>query len=463
MRPPSSRSRPGPVLTDMSRLQKLLWAAERPIVLLGGSRWSAAACAAVARFAERFALPVATTFRRAHLFDPDTSLLRRRSRHRAESQAARAREGGRPHHRSSAAGWARCRRRATRCSTFRGRARPSCMCIPTSRSSAASTAPHLRHQRRADRVRRGARRPAAAERAALARETPVAHADYLAWTDKPTDVPGAGQSRRDRRRAAREASRRRHDLQRRRQFLRSGCTASTRYRRYGTELAPISGSMGYGVPAAIGMKRLAPERTVVAFAGDGDFLMTGQEFATAVQYDLPVIIVVVDNGMYGTIRMHQERQYPGRVVGTASEESGFRRLCARVRRLRSDGGEDRGFLAGVRGGAASPASPRSSISRSIPRRSRRRCRSPPPARRRRRAGESRAHCARSSRDTGIVTSGRTGPCGRACAEVPPIPCRRALPVRRRARPCAPIPPWRAGSGRRFPPSPEPASRKRTGD
>ena len=89
-----------------------------------------------------------------------------------------------------------------------------------------------------------------------------------------------------------------------------------RYRRYGSELAPISGSMGYGVPAAIGMKRLSPERTVIAFAGDGDFLMTGQEFATAVQYDLPVIIVVVDNGMYGTIRMHQERHYPGRVVAT---------------------------------------------------------------------------------------------------------------------------------------------------
>ena len=118
-----------------------------------------------------------------------------------------------------------------------------------------------------------------------------------------------------------------------------------RYRRYGTQLAPISGSMGYGVPAAIGMKRLAPERTVVAFAGDGDFLMTGQEFATAVQYELPVIIVVVDNGMYGTIRMHQERHYPGRVVGDRAEESGFRRLCARLRRLRGDRGEDRRFLA----------------------------------------------------------------------------------------------------------------------
>jgi acetolactate synthase-1/2/3 large subunit len=81
--------------------------------------------------------------------------------------------------------------------------------------------------------------------------------------------------------------------------------------------------MGYGVPAAIGMKRLAPERLVIAFAGDGDFLMTGQEFATAVQYQLPVIIVVVDNGMYGTIRMHQERHYPGRVIATTLRNPDF--------------------------------------------------------------------------------------------------------------------------------------------
>ena len=74
--------------------------------------------------------------------------------------------------------------------------------------------------------------------------------------------------------------------------------------------------MGYGVPAAVAAKRLHPERTVVAFAGDGDFLMNGQEFATAVQYDLPIVVVVIDNGMYGTIRMHQERDYPGRVSAT---------------------------------------------------------------------------------------------------------------------------------------------------
>ncbi len=89
-----------------------------------------------------------------------------------------------------------------------------------------------------------------------------------------------------------------------------------RYRRFGTQLAPVSGSMGYGVPAAIAAKLLHPTRTVVSFAGDGCFLMTGQEFATAVQYRAPAIFIVVNNGMYGTIRMHQERHFPGRVYGT---------------------------------------------------------------------------------------------------------------------------------------------------
>jgi acetolactate synthase-1/2/3 large subunit len=74
--------------------------------------------------------------------------------------------------------------------------------------------------------------------------------------------------------------------------------------------------MGYGVPAAVAMQRVNPSKTVVAFAGDGCFLMHGQEFATAVQYRLPIVVVVINNGMYGTIRMHQEREYPRRVIAT---------------------------------------------------------------------------------------------------------------------------------------------------
>jgi acetolactate synthase I/II/III large subunit len=89
-----------------------------------------------------------------------------------------------------------------------------------------------------------------------------------------------------------------------------------RFRQLGTQLAPKGGTMGYGLPAAIAAKLAHPERVVVAFAGDGCFLMTGQELATAVQHDVRVVVVVLNNGMYGTIRMHQERAYPGRVVGT---------------------------------------------------------------------------------------------------------------------------------------------------
>jgi acetolactate synthase-1/2/3 large subunit len=88
------------------------------------------------------------------------------------------------------------------------------------------------------------------------------------------------------------------------------------YRRYRTQLAPMSGSMGYGLPAAIAAKLVCPERTVVCFAGDGCFQMTLQEFATAVQYGVNIIVIVVNNGSWGTIRMHQERRFPGRVTAT---------------------------------------------------------------------------------------------------------------------------------------------------
>jgi acetolactate synthase-1/2/3 large subunit len=88
------------------------------------------------------------------------------------------------------------------------------------------------------------------------------------------------------------------------------------YRGHRTTLAPISGAMGYGVPAAVAAKVAFPNRTVVAFSGDGDFLMNGQEIATAVQYGVNPIILVVNNGSYGTIRMHQERRFPGRNSGT---------------------------------------------------------------------------------------------------------------------------------------------------
>jgi acetolactate synthase-1/2/3 large subunit len=99
------------------------------------------------------------------------------------------------------------------------------------------------------------------------------------------------------------------------------------YRRYGTQLAPMSGAMGYGVPAAVAAKIVYPDRTVVSFSGDGCFLMNGQEIATAVQYALPIVFIVVNNGIYGTIRMHQERRYPGRVIGTDLRNPDFAALA----------------------------------------------------------------------------------------------------------------------------------------
>lgn len=89
-----------------------------------------------------------------------------------------------------------------------------------------------------------------------------------------------------------------------------------RYKDPRTELAPISGAMGYGVPAGVAAALRFPKRTVVSFAGDGCFMMYPQELATAVQHNANLMVLVVNNGIYGTIRMHQERRYPGRVMAT---------------------------------------------------------------------------------------------------------------------------------------------------
>ena len=145
---------------------------------------------------------------------------------------------------------------------------------------------------------------------------------YLAWSGEPTQVPGA------------------FNLGVAVSALSNTLSANTiitngagnyatwinrfyKFRCFGSLLAPTSGSMGYGIPAAVGALRLDPTRPVIAFAGDGCFLMNGQEFATAVQYDLPLIVIVADNGMYGTIRMHQERDYPERVIGTSLRNPDF--------------------------------------------------------------------------------------------------------------------------------------------
>ncbi|MGX9776309.1 thiamine pyrophosphate-binding protein [Janthinobacterium aestuarii] len=103
-----------------------------------------------------------------------------------------------------------------------------------------------------------------------------------------------------------------------------------RFYRYGgmrTQLAPTNGAMGYGVPSGVAAKIVHPERTVITFAGDGEYMMNGQELATAVQYQAGVVIIVFNNQMFGTIRMHQERDYPGRVSGTTLHNPDFAALA----------------------------------------------------------------------------------------------------------------------------------------
>src|SRR4029077_10611351 len=104
----------------------------------------------------------------------------------------------------------------------------------------------------------------------------------------------------------------------------SGCpNRFLQSRRPGRQLGPTSGAMGYGVPAAVAAKLVHPGRIVVGVFGDGGFMMTGQELPTALGEGAGPIILLFNNSMYGTIRMHQERRFPGRVVGTALKNPDF--------------------------------------------------------------------------------------------------------------------------------------------
>ena len=102
-----------------------------------------------------------------------------------------------------------------------------------------------------------------------------------------------------------------------------GCTATTSTAGFPSQIGPTSGAMGYGIPAAIAARHVYPDRPVIAFCGDGGALMTGQEIATAVHHGIDPVILVVNNSMLGTIRMHQERDYPDRVIATGLTNPDF--------------------------------------------------------------------------------------------------------------------------------------------
>jgi len=311
-----------PGLTQMAELQKLLWAAERPIAILGGARWSPLAVGRFARFAERFELPVVCSFRRQMLFPHDhpayagdlglginPKLLARIK----EADLVLA-VGGRLSEVPSQ-GY-------------------SLLGIPNPGPILVHVHPDPEELGRVYRPDLAVNAAPTAFTAALEGVQPPnlipwsgraaqAHADYLAWSD-PAGVrtPGALQM-------GGVMATLREALPANAILCNGAGNFATwvhrfwPFRAYGTQLAPTSGSMGYGLPAGVGAKRVFPDRAVVVVAGDGDFLMNGQEFATAVQYDLPILVILVDNGMYGTIRMHQEREYPGRVSATALKNPDF--------------------------------------------------------------------------------------------------------------------------------------------
>ena len=321
--PDAPRVAPSPIwpgLAQMAELQKMLWAAERPIAILGGGGWSERARAAFVRFAERFDMPVAGSFRRASAFDGEHENyvgeigLSANPKLKARIEAADlvVLVGGRMSE-AAAQGYTLFRIPAPRQRLVHVHAdaneigrnyHPVLGIVATSPEFCAAL--------------EGVEPPATIPWSA---ETRAARADYLAWSDKAPPNPGRVQMSE----IVFALRRRSPDAI----FTNGAGNFSIwvgrflRFRRIEQQLGPTSGSMGFGVPAAIGAARVFPKRTIVCFSGDGDFLMNGQEFATAVQYGLPIIVLLIDNGMYGTIRMHQERMFPGRVIATGLRNPDF--------------------------------------------------------------------------------------------------------------------------------------------
>ncbi|CTQ61109.1 thiamine pyrophosphate-binding protein [Roseibium album] len=314
-----------PGLTQMAELQKRLWAAERPIAILGGSRWSEDAVAAFTRFAERFDLPVACSFRRQMLFDNlhlnyagDVGIgISPKLLARIKASDLVLLVGGRLSEMPSQS--------------------YSLLEIPASDQQLVHIHPdpeELGRVYRADLAINAS--PTAFCKAVEGLQPPVeikgageatrAHKDYLAWSGARPETPGPLQM------AAvmnwLEANLPEDTI----------CTNGAgnyatwlhrfhRFRRYGTQAAPTSGSMGYGLPAAVAAKLAFPGREVICFAGDGCLQMTLQEFGTACQEGANIIVLAIDNGMYGTIRMHQERTYPGRPSATKLVNPDFAALA----------------------------------------------------------------------------------------------------------------------------------------
>lgn len=315
---------PGP--TQIAQLKSLLERAERPIVILGGTRWNEESVVGIKAFAERWSLPVSCSFRRQMLFDhlhPNYAGDSGIGINPALAKEIREADlvimlGGR-YSEMPSSGYTLIDSPYPKQTLVHVYPDPSelgrvyrpelAICAAPSEfvSSLGELAP--------------ASRPSWVER------TKAMHSAYLSWSTPP--VSGPGDVHMGPIMAWIEENVPQNAI-----FTNGAGNYATwvhrfhRFRRFATQSAPTSGSMGYGLPAAVAAKQLFPEREVICFAGDGCFLMHGQEFATAVRYGLPIITVVVNNGIYGTIRMHQERDYPGRVSATDLTNPDFAALAA---------------------------------------------------------------------------------------------------------------------------------------
>jgi len=310
---------------EMQKLEELLGTAKRPFVILGGTRWDEASVSAFQKAAERWALPVGVSFRRQMLFD-----------HLHPCYAGDIGIGPNPK-------LAEAIKSADLVLLVGGRfgeipsSDYTLLKSPYPDQKLVHVHPDANELGRVYRPTLAINASPAAFAAAFAElgpgatpdwadETTRLHGAYLTWSTPPETGPGAvhmGPIWNHLESILPEDA-----------IITNGAGNYAtwihrfhRFRRYGTQSAPTSGSMGYGTPAAVAAKDLFPDRLVVAFAGDGCFLMNGQEFATAVQHDLPIIVIVVNNGTYGTIRMHQEREYPGRVSGTDLKNPDFAALA----------------------------------------------------------------------------------------------------------------------------------------
>ena len=316
---PARAVQASPSADDMAELKAMLAAADRPLVILGGAGWTDTACFDMRGFIEANRLPVACAFRWQDLFDHrhpnyigDAGLGIRPSLAARIDQADLLIVVGARLGEATSSGYTlidvpQPRQKLVHVHAGNdelGKVYRADLPINSGMAAFAAAAADIR-----------------VDSLAWADSVAVDRAEYLAHSTPPT-VPGPLQMG--------EIMTWLNENLPDDAILTNGAGNYTiwlhryyRYRRFHTQLAPTSGSMGYGVPAAVAAQLAHPDRLVLAWAGDGCFMMTGQELATAVQYELPIIFLVVNNGMYGTIRMHQEKHYPGRVAATGLKNPDF--------------------------------------------------------------------------------------------------------------------------------------------